>query len=97
MFDSGQPGGANGRAGAAVRRVHVDHNVGATNAVEAAQSFFRVTFDRRGNVWIVRRERDLDFDLAVMDLDVLDQPERNDVATESGIADRSKRVTNLFF
>ena len=97
MLDSGKPSGANGCTGAARWRVDVDQNLGVTNADKCAQSFFGLTFDCRRNIWIVRREGELDFDLAIIDLDVLDQTERNDVATESGISDTAERVPNLFF
>ena len=68
-----------------------------TNAFERAQNIFCVMFDRGGHVRVVRGKRELHFDLAVIDLHVLEQSEGNDVAAEAGITDASQCIAHLFF
>jgi len=90
-------GGANTRACTGRRRVDVDQNFCAANTIELAQDFLGIVFYGRRNIGIVGGKRKLHFDVAIVDIDSLDQTKRDDVATKSRITDRAERVANLFF
>ena len=56
-------------AGAGRRRMNVDQNFRVSNSINRPQHFFGVTFDRSRNIGIVRGDRELHFDFAVIDVD----------------------------
>ena len=97
VLDSRNLGGADARACARRWRVDVDQNLCAANTIESAQDLLGVIFYRRGNIWIVSRKSELHFDVAIVDVDSLDQTKRNDVSTKSRITNRAQRAANLFF
>src|SRR5438034_9616597 len=96
MLDSRNSGGAHTSSRAGRRGVDVDQNFGASNTINGTQRFFRIVLDRRWNIWIVRRESELHFDFAIVDIDRLDQTKRNDVASEAAIFNRLQHVHRLF-
>ena len=96
MFDSWNSRRADAGSCPAGRRVDIDQDFRALNTIEGSQRFFGIVFDCRWNIRVVCRQRELHFDLAVIDLDRLDQAERNDVASKPGIFHRLQRVLYLF-
>ena len=85
MFDSGNPLGANGCTSTAGRRMDVDQNLCRANTVERSQDFFGIVLNCRGNIGIVGGERELHFYFATVDLDTLDETERDYIAAKTGI------------
>ena len=83
--------------GASRWRMNVDQNFRISDPINRPQYFFGITFDRRWNIGIVRGERELHFDFAIVDVDRLDQAKRNNVSCEARILNRLERVANLFF
>ena len=53
----------------------IDQNLDAANAFDRAQGAFRIIFNCCGDVWIIRGERELHFNVALIDLDRLHQSE----------------------
>ena len=54
----------------------IDQNFGAANAFDRAQGAFRIIFDCCWDIWIVCGERELHFNVAIIDLDRLHQSDR---------------------
>ena len=75
MADSRNPRGGHADARAAGRRVDVDQNFRTADAVDIAQYAFCIMFDCRRDVWIIRRKPQLNFNVAVIDLDRLHEAE----------------------
>ena len=61
-----------------------------------AQNCFRLRLDRLRNGRLVRGERHLHGDRVALDLDALDQTERDDIAAEAGILYGLQRFLDLF-
>jgi hypothetical protein len=53
----------------------IDQNFGAANAFDRSQGAFRVILNCCGNIWIIGGERELNFNVAIIDLDRLHQSE----------------------
>jgi len=96
MPDSWNPCRAHAGPCTAGWRLDVDQNFRAPNTVNGSQYLFRIVFNRRWNIRIVRRQGELHFDFAIVDIDRLDQAKRNDVTTEAGVFHRLQRVHRLF-
>jgi hypothetical protein len=54
--------------------MNIDQDLCAPNTVDTSQRFFGVVFNCRRNIRIVRRQGDLYFDLAILDLDRFTSP-----------------------
>jgi hypothetical protein len=50
------------------RRMNIDQNFCALNTVNSSQRFFGIILNCRGNIWIIRRQRELNLDLAIVDV-----------------------------
>src|SRR5262249_6071759 len=72
VFNSWNPRGTNSRARTGWRGVDVNQDFRGTNALEGPQNLFGIGLYGRRNVWVVCGERELHFDLAIVDPDVFD-------------------------
>ena len=96
VFDSFDPRRADTGGTAARRRgLNIDPHLRFTHTSEIAQRVFRFVLDRLRNRRVVRGQRELHDDVAIMRLDTFDQAERNNVAAEARIFHRLKRFLNL--
>src|SRR5207249_1052194 len=69
----------------------------ALHSGDLPQNPLRAGLNRRRNIWIIRGERELHPYVAIVDVNRLDQPERNNVPREAGIFYRLQCILNLFF
>ena len=86
MFDSGKSSRTHpARTGPSGWRVNVDQDLCVLNARNSAQELFSIVFDRGRNIRIVCGDSELHAHIAVIDVDRLDQAERDDITTEPGV------------
>ena len=55
--------------------MNVDQNFCGLNTIDGSQRFFGIVLDCRWNIRIIRRQRELHFDFAAVDLNRFHQPE----------------------
>ena len=98
VLDSFNPRRADsGRASSGGRRMNIDQylRLVTPGRSRSAASASVLIVARNGR--LVRRQRELHRDIAILDRDAFDQTERNDVATKAGIFDGFERFLDLFF
>src|SRR5207253_939715 len=79
--------------GVARRNIELHAHVG--DAADAAHGRFRVARDLLSGVRVLGLELDGERDVAAVDLDVLDETERHDVARQAGKLHALQRLENL--
>ena len=86
MFDSRKSRRAHpARTGASGWRLNIDQDLCVFNARNSAQELFSIVFDRGRNIRIVCGDSELHPHIAVIDVDRLDQAERDNITAEAGV------------
>src|SRR5260221_2911736 len=85
-----------GHSGGLLARGDVDGDAGLGYAGDGAHGRFRFAGDLLSDLRILALETDDQRDLAAVDLDVVDEVERDDVAREAGELDPLQRLNDLF-